>query len=530
MAGIVPAFPIHRASRRIHSETIRPMKTALLVIDDDPVRADELCLVLGFLEETHVARAESANWRTHVEGNADLRCVFLGSQSAADQAPPIDAIHAIRALAPRATLILVEEADQPLRLPATLEASCGGHLARPFRYSQLSQILSRLQAGGGREARSGSPLATRRNAELFRSLIGHSPAIVRVRELIQRVAPSESTVMILGESGTGKEVVARNIHYFSSRSQGPFVPVNCGAIPDNLLESELFGHEKGSFTGAISARRGRFELARGGTLFLDEIGDMPLNMQVKLLRVLQERTFERVGSDRSLEANVRVVAATHRDLEDLIRSGGFREDLYYRLNVFPIEMPSLRERIEDLPLLVDELTERITHEQGVRVSLNPAALRSLSHYPWPGNVRELANLMERLTILKPGGQVEPNDLPAKFRAYVPTEPVAAAVAVAAAAPPVPVAVAAGVEETNLGGPRVQEAEAVSLPPEGLDLRQYIMGLESSLIQTALEDANGVVAHAASLLKMRRTTLVEKMRKYNIRRGDGDGDGDGETDE
>jgi sigma-54 specific flagellar transcriptional regulator A len=506
------------------------MKTALLVIDDDPVRADELCLVLGFLEETHVARAESANWRTHVEGNADLRCVFLGSQSAADQAPPIDAIHAIRALAPRATLILVEEADQPLRLPATLEASCGGHLARPFRYSQLSQILSRLQAGGGREARSGSPLATRRNAELFRSLIGHSPAIVRVRELIQRVAPSESTVMILGESGTGKEVVARNIHYFSSRSQGPFVPVNCGAIPDNLLESELFGHEKGSFTGAISARRGRFELARGGTLFLDEIGDMPLNMQVKLLRVLQERTFARVGATQERAVRVRLVAATHRDLEDLIRSGGFREDLYYRLNVFPIEMPSLRERIEDLPLLVDELTERITHEQGVRVSLNPAALRSLSHYPWPGNVRELANLMERLTILKPGGQVEPNDLPAKFRAYVPTEPVAAAVAVAAAAPPVPVAVAAGVEETNLDGPRVQEAEAVSLPPEGLDLRQYIMGLESSLIQTALEDANGVVAHAASLLKMRRTTLVEKMRKYNIRRGDGDGDGDGETDE
>jgi sigma-54 specific flagellar transcriptional regulator A len=265
-------------------------------------------------------------------------------------------------------------------------------------------------------------------------------------------------------------------------------------------------------------------------LFLDEIGDMPLNMQVKLLRVLQERTFERVGSDRSLDADVRVVAATHRDLEDLIRSGGFREDLYYRLNVFPIEMPSLRERIEDLSLLVDELIERMTHEQRVRVSLSPATLRSLSHYPWPGNVRELANLMERLTILKPGGQVEPNDLPAKFRAYVPTEPVAAAVAVAAAAPPVPVAVAAGVEETNLDGPRVQEAEAVSLPPEGLDLRQYIMGLESSLIQTALEDANGVVAHAASLLKMRRTTLVEKMRKYNIRRGDGDGDGDGETDE
>ncbi len=498
------------------------MKTALLVIDDEPEWAEELCLLLRFLEEANVARAEFSNWRTHVEGNADLRCVFLGRRGAADQVP-IDAIHAIRALAPRVTLILIEEADQPRRLPATLEASCGGHLARPFRYSQLSQILSRLQAGISRDTRSSGASTLRRNAELFRSLIGHSPAIVRVRELIQRVAPSESTVMILGESGTGKEVVARNIHYFSNRSQGPFVPVNCGAIPDNLLESELFGHEKGSFTGAISARRGRFELARGGTLFLDEIGDMPLNMQVKLLRVLQERTFERVGSDRSLDADVRVVAATHRDLEDLIRSGGFREDLYYRLNVFPIEMPSLRERIEDLSLLVDELIERMTHEQRVRVSLSPATLRSLSHYPWPGNVRELANLMERLTILKPGGQVEPNDLPAKFRAYVPMEPVAvppAGVAPVAMAEPVE---AVDIDDAGFIGKRSQTAEPVELPPEGLDLRQYIMDLESSLIQSALEDANGVVAHAAAFLKMRRTTLVEKMRKYNIRRGDDDAD-------
>ena len=494
------------------------MKTALLVIDDDPVRADELCLLLGFLEEMHVARAESSNWSIHAEGNTDLRCVFLGRCGSSNH-ELVDAIHAVRALAPRATLVLVEEAERPARLPAGLEASCGNRLVRPFRHSQLSQILAKAQAAGiGRETRGGGPASGRRNAELFRSLIGHSPAIVRVRELIQRVAPSESTVMILGESGTGKEVVARNIHYFSNRSQGPFVPVNCGAIPDNLLESELFGHEKGSFTGAISARRGRFELARGGTLFLDEIGDMPLNMQVKLLRVLQERTFERVGSDRSLEADVRVVAATHRDLEGLIRSGGFREDLYYRLNVFPIEMPSLRERIEDLPLLVDELTERLAHEQGVRVSLNPAALRSLSHYPWPGNVRELANLMERLTILKPGGLVEPGDLPAKFRAYVPAEPVAAVT-------PIPVSpsqaepVAAAVESAGSDGQRAQGAGPVGLPPEGLDLRQYISDLESSLIQSALEDANGVVAHAASLLKMRRTTLVEKMRKYNIRRGD-----------
>ena len=498
------------------------MKTALLVIDDDSARAEELCLLLRFLEETHIAHAESSNWQAYAERNTDLRCIFLGCYGATDQ-PPTDAIQAIRALAPRATLILIEETDRPRRLSATLEASCNGHLSRPFRYSQLSQILSRLQAAAGRDGRGAA--STRRNAELFRSLIGHSPAIVRVRELIQRVAPSESTVMILGESGTGKEVVARNIHYFSGRGQGPFVPVNCGAIPDNLLESELFGHEKGAFTGAISTRRGRFELARGGTLFLDEIGDMPLNMQVKLLRVLQERTFERVGSDRSLEADVRIVAATHRDLEHLIRTGGFREDLYYRLNVFPIEMPSLRERIEDLPLLVDELIERIAHERSVQIGLSPAALRCLSHYPWPGNVRELANLMERLTILKPDGHVELHDLPAKFRAHAPVEPVAVEPppAVEPTVEPVAVEPVADTDHADVSAKSLSVAEVASLPPEGLDLRQYIMDLESSLIQSALEDANGVVAHAASLLKMRRTTLVEKMRKYNIRRSDADDD-------
>ncbi len=248
-------------------------------------------------------------------------------------------------------------------------------------------------------------------------------------------------------------------------------------------------------------------------------------MQVKLLRVLQERTFERVGSDRSLEADVRIVAATHRDLEHLIRTGGFREDLYYRLNVFPIEMPSLRERIEDLPLLVDELIERIAHERSVQIGLSPAALRCLSHYPWPGNVRELANLMERLTILKPDGHVELHDLPAKFRAHAPVEPVAVEPppAVEPTVEPVAVEPVADTDHADVSAKSLSVAEVASLPPEGLDLRQYIMDLESSLIQSALEDANGVVAHAASLLKMRRTTLVEKMRKYNIRRSDADDD-------
>jgi sigma-54 specific flagellar transcriptional regulator A len=409
-------------------------------------------------------------------------------------------IQAIRTIDENIPIVLIADPHQPRRLPASIEEINYITLTRPFRYPQLNQILQgfsqrRGQRGDSESVCGASPLS-RRQSELFRSLVGNSAAIAKVRELIQRVALSEATVLILGESGTGKEVVARNIHYFSPRRRGPFVPVNCGAIPDNLLESELFGHEKGAFTGAISARRGRFELAQGGTLFLDEIGDMPPNMQVKLLRVIQERTFERVGSSKSTEADVRIVAATHRNLEELIETGGFREDLYYRLNVFPIEMPTLSERIEDLSLLVDDLAARITHEQGVKLRLSPAALRCLCQYAWPGNIRELANLMERLAILHPHGTVEVEDLPPKFLAgFVDEE-----------APPLSAANSFPVVDEN-----------TNLPEGGLDLKQYLMDLESSLIQSALDDARGVVAHAASLLKMRRTTLVEKMRKYSIKR-------------
>ena len=481
------------------------MKTALLVIDDDSARADELCLLLRFLEEQPVTLSYAERWQGYLESNPELRCVFLGYSELDD--PLIGTIEVIRNLAPRAAIVVITETNQPRSLPTMLEATQLLYLTRPFQYAPLSQILAKTRQATQRDSKP--LLVSRRHNELFRSLIGDSPSIHHVHELILRVAPSESTVMILGESGTGKEVVARNVHYHSSRSQGPFVPVNCGAIPENLLESELFGHEKGAFTGAISTRRGRFELARGGTLFLDEIGDMPLSMQVKLLRVLQERSFERVGSDRSIETDVRVITATHRNLEELIERGDFREDLYYRLNVFPIEMPTLRERIEDLPLLVNELLQRITKQQGNQVSLAPAALHCLAHYPWPGNVRELANLMERLAILKPEGRVELDDLPAKFRAYYPEQEL----------------VIASSTPTEQGREHHQHKawwinnEALTLPPDGLDLRKYIMELETSLIQSALEDTNGVVAHAASLLNMRRTTLVEKMRKYSIKRSD-----------
>ena len=482
-------------------------KTALLVIDDDADRAHELCLLLRFLEDNKVTHSNFAEAADCIAHNAELRCIFIGEPEREDALPEL--LDTLRIHATPATIVLLEEASKVRHIPPMLEALAPLRLTRPFQYAHLNQALLKSKPTAPAPTRDLKPLPNRRQPDLFRNLIGISASISKVRELIERVAPSDSTVMILGESGTGKEVVARNIHYRSPRSHGPFVPVNCGAIPDNLLESELFGHEKGAFTGAISARRGRFELARGGTLFLDEIGDMPLNMQVKLLRVLQERTFERVGGDRSIETDLRIIAATHRNLDELIASGDFREDLYYRLNVFPIEMPTLRQRVEDLPLLIDDLAQRMTHSQGVTVHLSSAALHCLAHYPWPGNVRELANLMERLAILKPDGLVGLDDLPSKFRAYYPE-----ALAIIEASNAEPVAIAQAVEAPPAAP---SHALPTTLPPDGLDLRQYILNLESSLIQTAIEDANGVVAHAASLLKMRRTTLVEKMRKYGIKR-------------
>ena len=337
---------------------------------------------------------------------------------------------------------------------------------------------------------------------------GNSPAVVRLRRLIDQVAAFDTTVLVLGESGTGKEVVARAIHEHSPRRDGPFVAINCGAIPPDLLESELFGHEKGAFTGALSARKGRFEMAEGGTLLLDEIGDMSLPMQVKLLRVLQERSFERVGGGQTIRCNVRVIAATHRDLEARIGDGLFREDLFYRLNVFPIEMPSLRERADDLGVLVQTIAAQLARTGRGEVRFADEALQALRGYEWPGNVRELTNLVERLAVLHPGGLVRVQDLPARYRGDFQPAPEAATTApqpspVPAAAPP-------------LQAP-AEAAHAASLPDDGIDLRGHMASIELALINEALERTQGVVAHAAQLLGLRRTTLVEKLRKYGIDR-------------
>ena len=315
-------------------------------------------------------------------------------------------------------------------------------------------------------------------------------------------------MLILGESGTGKEMAARHIHELSGRAGHPFVPVNCGAIPADLLESELFGHEKGAFTGALSTRMGRFEFAEGGTLFLDEIGDMSLQMQVKLLRVLQERTFERVGSNRVIHCNVRIIAATHRDLDAAILEGRFREDLFYRLNVFPVQMPPLRERLEDLPVLIAHLIQRQEQMAGRHIRLDRDAMHCLARNRWPGNVRELSNLLERLAILFPEQTVTADDLPERYRWGGETVRGAATL-------PTPV-VQESFEPLGADVPDDIDSEHdLALPRGGIDLKDHMSAIEIGLIRRALEEADGTVAGAARLLKIRRTTLVEKLRKYRL---------------
>lgn len=347
-------------------------------------------------------------------------------------------------------------------------------------------------------------------ASLEQALVGVSDGMNAVRKLIYQVANTEANVLILGDSGTGKEVVARQIHRHSQRSKAPFIAVNCGAIPAELLESELFGHEKGAFTGAFALRRGRFELAQGGTLFLDEIGDMPLSMQVKLLRVLQDRQFERVGSNKPMQVDVRIVAATHRHLEKMITAGSFREDLFYRLHVFPIEIPALRSRPEDIPLLLDTMRQRLVKAGRAPIDLKAEVITSLMQYDWPGNIRELLNLMERLMILYPNQAIGIAQLPIKYNHRAKPDH--------ALLPELPAADPSTMEAVVLSSLLQSQSNtwsAFELPKEGLHLKETLADFEINMIKQALARQDGVVSRAAALLGMRRTTLVEKMRKYGL---------------
>ncbi|MEI7035938.1 sigma-54 dependent transcriptional regulator [Fulvimonas yonginensis] len=466
-------------------------KVDFLVIESNEVRAESILSALHFLGY-HPQRGEdcvAADESTHA-----WRAVYVGS--VADPAEAERQFALLGAAADQVPVLLARDSEWSARLCATDSpfAARIGMVEFPLRYEQLAEVMRSLYAR----------LLGGRRGEL--RFVGESAPMRRVNALIRQVAPFDSSVLVLGESGTGKEMVARTIHECSPRRDRPFVAINCGAIPAELLESELFGHEKGAFTGAISARKGRFELAEGGTLFLDEIGDMSLPMQVKLLRVLQERVFERVGGTKSQRCDVRIIAATHRNLEQAIANGQFREDLFYRLSVFPLEMPALREHLDDLPVLIDEFNQRLARRGLGSVRFTTGALNALHQYAWPGNVRELCNLVERLAILYPHGDIRAADLPEKYRGRQTVDEVRGASLLTlmeeAAAP------------TASAG-AAHAADATLLPEGGIDLKDHLADIEVGLIRQALEATGGVVAHAAKLLRMQRTTLVEKLRKYGL---------------
>ncbi|OIQ16864.1 MAG: hypothetical protein BM556_14315 [Bacteriovorax sp. MedPE-SWde] len=372
------------------------------------------------------------------------------------------------------------------------------YLTKPFELDVLAELVVRAMTqrmgvdsalfnAKEKETPQGEKikLITPREDDFFCGMIGRSKAMKKIFERIRKVASSNSTVLIGGPSGTGKELVAQAIHKISSRVEENLVTVNCGAIPSDLLESELFGHEKGAFTGAISTRMGRFEVANRGTIFLDEIGDMPLLLQVKLLRVLQNREIERVGSTSPISVDVRIVTATHRDLDKSVAEGDFREDLYYRLNVIPIKIPALKDRREDIPLLISYFLSRFVSADGRNsIDFQDETLEILTNYEWPGNVRELENLIERLVILKGGSTIRPEDLPPKILAL-----------------------------SNHSV--INTDDLYQLPDDGLNLKKFMTTVEESLIKQALDKTKGNKNQASKLLQMNRTTLIEKMKKRNI---------------
>jgi sigma-54 specific flagellar transcriptional regulator A len=400
------------------------------------------------------------------------------------------------------------------------------------------------------------------------AIIGRSESILSLKRLIESVAQSDATVLVIGESGTGKELVARALHDHSQRAAKRFVPVNCGAIPKDLIESELFGHRKGAFTGAISDRMGRFELAQDGTLFLDEIGDLPLDMQVKLLRVVQERTVDPIGSNKPIDINVRVVAATHKDLEAEVQAGRFREDLYYRLNVLPVTTPPLRERPEDIAALCEHFAKEHANPNKLPVDLSEVLMTKLIHYEWPGNIRELSNLMARFSALFPGKSICYTDIPSMMLPKgLRDGPAELSVGALSAAKPGPSAASSiepdpttteiepsaspdiggarnieihdankeelkvvSVQSPNAAGPvaagpadynpiedLIALAQGTPLPAiDSIPLKQRIAELEKTLIEQALQQAEGNVSQTARILAIQRTTLIEKINKYNLK--------------
>jgi DNA-binding NtrC family response regulator len=458
------------------------MQARILIVDDESSLRTALFRVLdrqGFQVITANCKRE-AEALASTDQPLDLALVDL-------RLPDGDGIELMQKL--RAThpniqvIILTGHGSIELAVRATQHGAFH-FVTKPFNMEELLSIVMRSMSHKTLQQENHQLRSALHRKYHFENIIGQSEEIRKVLGMVERVADSDSTVLVTGESGTGKELIAKAIHYNSPRAHKPFVPINCGAIPGELLESELFGHVKGAFTGAIANRTGRFEAASSGTLFLDEIGELSLNLQVKLLRVLQERKFEPVGSTKTMEANVRVIAATNIDLAKAVQKGQFREDLYYRLNVIPILIPSLKQRRNDIPLLLHHFVQHFNQTKNRSLAgFSPDALEALFHYPWPGNIRELENLVERLAILKCTGMVDLIDLPEHYRSHR----------------AVPVV-----------------SDTLDIPESGMDFNSAVDAYENLLILQALEKTGWNRNQAAALLKLNRTTLVEKIKKKGLR--------------
>jgi len=456
-------------------------KSTVLVVDDEELYRRALERILGRVgHDVLTARDASEALRVVSAQPVDLVLSDI-------QMPGINGLELIRQIhdvAPDLPCIVVTGYGSAEQSVEALRAGAFWYLEKPFDQGHLDVVRRLVEQAievGRLKAENRMLQQQLRTRYRFENIVGSSKALRGVLDLVTKVADSDATVLVTGESGTGKELIARAVHYNSPRADRMLVTVNCGAIPEELLESELFGHVRGAFTSAVNQREGRFSLADGGTIFLDEIGDMSPNLQVKLLRVLQDRTFEPVGSSKTVTVDVRVVAATNQNLEQAIRERRFREDLFYRLNVFPIEVPALRERPEDVPLLAQHFLEQANEQKGKRVEgIHPQALDLLCAHPWPGNVRELENLMERMVILCSEGLIEPGDLPVAFHD--------------------------------------REAPTVAvphLPPSGLSFRAVVEDFETDLIVQALEQTHWNKNQAARLLGLNRTTLLEKIKKKGL---------------
>ena len=443
----------------------------ILVVDDEPTQLD---LVAGFLRKQGFDVVAATSGRDAVARFKQEPFDLVLTDQRMPDLSGLDVLRAVRASSPETAVVIMTAYGTIETAVSAVKAGAADYLAKPLNLDELLHRMHQIQdrrrlLTENRELRAA--LAERHRVE---GIIGESGAMQEVLSVVRRVAPSDATVLIRGESGTGKELIAKALHYASPRAAGALVKVNCAALAESLLEAELFGHERGAFTGAVAARKGRFELADGGSLFLDEIGDLPPHVQVKLLRVLQEREFERVGSSRPIRVDVRLLAATHRNLEGLVRDGRFRDDLYYRINVVTIQLPPLRERREDLPLLIDHFLRVFAEKNGKNIrGLTREAREALLRYDYPGNVRELENLIERAVVLTRADVIGLTDLPLTLEA--------------------------------------QAAESERDP----GLVAAVEGLERRMIREALAKTDGIQTRAAEVLGIGERVLRYKLKKYGL---------------